>query len=255
MKRDLTVIIAEDSEFDRLKLEAYAGQLGLKVVSSVGSGEWLVEDALQYQPDLVFLDIGLNGTDGLTAYRTILEKGLSPYLIMVSGTNDPTLILAGVAMNCIDFVTKPITFMRLQEAVGKAKVFLEKDLHFSKAVPGKIIQVKSNYRNVFINENKLIYAQKLKGEHKTVIYVEGEKQTGIETTASISEIFSQCSESIYSPNQSNLINVNYIKKVFPSDRLFGTYIIQLDYRDIEIDLTRRKRKEFEILYSKISKAN
>jgi len=55
---------------------------------------------------------------------------------------------------------------------------------------------------------------------------------------------------IFMPNQSNLINVNFIKKVFASDRTLGNYIIKLLYNNVEIELTRRKHKMFEESYIK-----
>jgi DNA-binding NarL/FixJ family response regulator len=249
MNRPLTVIIAEDKPQDREKMEQYAHDMGLKVLSSVASGEWLIDDCIRYKPDIVFLNVGLYGTDGLSAYERILQYGVKPYLLMVSGTQDSSVILAGLKMNCIDFISKPVSLERLSEAVEKVRRVAEKDILFSKAIPGRIIQVKSSYRTVFINENNLIYAHKLKGAHKTVVYVDGELEEPFETTTSLTEILSQCSQMIFMPNQSNLINVNFIKKVFASDRTLGNYIIKLLYNDVEIELTRRKRKMFEQSYN------
>jgi DNA-binding LytR/AlgR family response regulator len=249
MNRQLSVIIAEDKPFDRKKLELFANQIGLKVVSSVGTGEWLIDDYNKFVPELVFLDIDLEGIDGLTAYKKILEQGHSPYLIMVSGSQDSKLILTGFEVNCLDFVTKPVTLERLTEAVDKARKTIEKDLLSARAMPSKIIQIKSNYRTYLINENKLIYAHKIKGGHKSIVYVEGEKDSGVETTHSLTEIQEQCTNIIFSPNQSSLININYIKNVFASEYFLGTYIIKLLYKDIEVELPRRKRKEFEALYT------
>jgi DNA-binding LytR/AlgR family response regulator len=244
----LTVVIAEDQEIDRLKLEHFANELDLKVLSSTGTGEWFVEDCLKFHPDLVFLDIGLQGLDGISAYKKLLESGQIPYLIMVSGTQDHSLVLAGLEMNCIDFVTKPVTLDRLGAAVKKANTMIEKDRAYSVITPGKILKVKSNYRTYFINEDKLIYAQKLKGEHKTIIYVEGENESGIETSASLADIQSQCSEYIFTPNKSNLVNIKHIKSIYASYQFLGTYVIKLSYNDVEIDLSRRKKKQFEQLY-------
>ncbi|BFH10898.1 response regulator [Paenibacillus melissococcoides] len=248
MYRALTVIIAEDKPLERQNLEDYTNQLGWKVVSSVGSGEWLLDDCIKYEPDIVFLDVDLNGTDGIAAYKSILDHGLKPYLIMVSDLFDSDLILAGLDMNCVDFLTRPISYERFMEAAEKATVLVEKDLFFSRSVPGNIIKIKSNYRTFFMNENNFIYAHKVKGEHKAIVYAEGIKESGVETTTSLTDIQSQCSDFIFAPNRSNLINVNYIKSVFASDKFSGTYIIKLGYKDIEIDLTRRKRKEFEQLF-------
>lgn len=62
MNRQLSVVIAEDHDIVRTMLEDFANRLDLKVMSSSGSGEWFEEDCRKYSPDLVFLDIGLNGT-------------------------------------------------------------------------------------------------------------------------------------------------------------------------------------------------
>ncbi|WP_179089879.1 LytTR family DNA-binding domain-containing protein [Paenibacillus sp. FSL A5-0031] len=250
MNRKLSVIIAEDQEVIRRLLENYAKQLDLRVVSSIGSGDWLVEDCLQFEPDLLFLDIGLHGIDGIAAYKKILESGLSPYLIMISGTQDLKLVLEGMAMNCVDFVPKPVTFDRIKSAVEKARIMIEKDLVYTKTPTTKIIQLKSNYRTIFINENNFLYATKIKGEHKTIVTVDGGKDTGIEASNSLTDIQSQCSEHIFSPNQSSLINLKFIKYAYASENLFGTYVIQMTANNVEFNLTRRKRKEFESLYAK-----
>ncbi|WP_441880014.1 LytR/AlgR family response regulator transcription factor [Paenibacillus sp. 2TAB26] len=250
LNRKLTVIIAEDQEVIRRLLESYAKQLDLKIVSSIGSGDWLVEDCLQYEPDLLFLDIGLQGIDGIAAYKKILESGLSPYLIMISGTQDFKLVLEGMAMNCVDFVPKPVSFERITTAVEKARIMIEKDLVYTKSPVSKIIQLKSNYRTIFINENDLLYASKIKGEHKTIVTVDGGKDTGIETSNSILDIQSQCSEQIFSPNQSSLVNMRFIRSAYANENLFGTYVIQMTASDVKFALPRRKRKEFELLYAR-----
>ncbi|WP_372813155.1 LytR/AlgR family response regulator transcription factor [Paenibacillus sp.] len=246
MSRVLTVAIAEDQELDRKKLEMYAGRLGLKVVSSTASGTWFLDDCLKYKPDLVFLDIGLHMMDGITAYKRLLEQGLAPYLIMVSGTQDYSLVIAGYELDCISFVTKPVTFEHLSAAVEKARTAFEKDLTYMPAPNSRILEVKASYKTVFINEHKLIYAQKSKGERKAFLYIEGGEV--VETTTPLTEILSQCSKQIFCPNPSNLVNLNFVKSIHASDLFFGTYKIKLFPDDIEIDLSRRKRKEFERLY-------
>lgn len=252
MNRELSVVIAEDQVIDREKLEIYAKRLDLKVLGSSGSGDWFVEDCQKYDPDLVFLDIGLSDTDGISSYKRILDKGINPYLIMVSGTQDYNLVLAGLEMNCIDFVSKPVTFERLQIAVEKAKSIIEKDNAYTKTPPGRTIQLKSNYRTLFINENKFIYAQKMKGVHKVKVFVE-DKVGVIEASTSLTDIQAQCTEHIYAPNQSSLINFKYISAAFPSFSVLGTYKIKMNYNDIEIDLSRRNRKDFEAWFARLSR--
>ncbi|SDD13952.1 two component transcriptional regulator, LytTR family [Paenibacillus sp. UNCCL117] len=250
MSRALTVVIAEDQEPDREKLVLYAKRLGLHVLSSVGSGKWFVEDCLKLKPDLVLMDIGLAELDGIAAYKRLVDQGLAPYLILVSGTKDSSLLLAGYELNVIGFVTKPVTFERLSAAVEKAVKAFERDLaHADGPADTRIIEIKSNHKPVFINENKLIYAERSKSDRKVQVYVAGEDP--IVTRSSLSEIQVQCSELIFHPNKSQLVNLKYIDSVYASSEFFGTYTIKLTYRNTEIDLSRRKRKEFERLYSRM----
>lgn len=253
MKRKLTVIIAEDNPFDRNKIELYAHELNLKVVSTVASGEWLIEDCVKYEPDIVLLNIGLNGTDGISAFRRVKEKGIKTHLIMVTGSQDVKLILEAINLNCIDFIHKPLELNRLSIAIGKVRDLIEKELLISKSAPAKILKITSKHKHLYLNERNLIYAEKLKNTHKTVLYLDGEEQnTGVETKMSLSEIQAQCSEWIFAPNQSNLVNMNYIHKVYASEKYMGRYVIRLHFTDTEIDLTRRNRRKFDELYVKLS---
>ncbi|WP_159881983.1 LytR/AlgR family response regulator transcription factor [Paenibacillus puerhi] len=250
MTRALTVIIAEDQEPDREKLVLYAKRLGLHVLSSVGSGKWFIEDCLKLRPDLVLMDIGLKEIDGITAYKSLGEHGLTPYLILVSGTKDSSLLLAGYELNVIGFVTKPVTFDRLAAAVEKAAKAFERDLaQAGGPSDARIIEIKSNHKPIFINENKLIFAERCKAERKVQVHVAGEDP--IVTRSSLSEIQDQCSELIFYPNKSQLVNLKYIDSVYASTDFFATYTIKLTYRNTEIDLSRRKRKEFERIYNRI----
>lgn len=249
MSRALNVVIAEDQEPDREKLVLYAKKLGLNVLSSVGSGIWFMEDCIKYKPDLVILDIGLAELDGLSAFKKLVDMGISPYLILVSGSNDPDHLLAGYELSCISFLIKPVTFERLSAAVEKARHTFDRDLAASNPIETKIIEIKSNHKPIFINENTLIYAERLKTERKVHVYVSNHEP--IASNSTLSELFAQCSDNIFFPNKSQIVNLNYIDSVYASLDYFGTYKIKLSFQSVEIDLSRRKRKEFESVYEKI----
>lgn len=247
----LTAIIAENKQLDREELAHYAHDLGIKVVGKVGSGEWLIDECEKYEPDILFLNISLSGIDGLSAYHILNERGINPYLILVTNDIDSDLLLTGLKMNCLDILKKPIRYEQLIEAVDKAEKLVGRDLLISKSTPGRILKIMSQYKALYINENNLIYAQKLKGEHKSLVFIEGESGSVIETTTSITDILKQCSDNIFLPNPSNLINLNYIQSVYACERYMGTYIIKLLCNNVEIDLSRRKKKEFDRLLATI----
>ncbi len=251
MNMQLTAIIAENKQLDREKLARYAHDLGVQVVGKVASGEWLIDECEKYEPDILFLNISISGIDGLSAYQILLERGINPYLILVTNNMDSELLLKGLKMNCVDILKKPIRYEHLIEAVDKARKLVERDLLISKSTPGRIIKIMSLYRTLYVNENNLIYTHKMKGKHRSLVFVEGESETGIETTTTLTDILKQCSGYIFSPNPSNLINLNYIQSVYASEECMGTYIIKLRCNDVEIDLSRRKKKEFDQLFSTI----
>ncbi|MGP3788246.1 LytR/AlgR family response regulator transcription factor [Paenibacillus sp. 1A_MP2] len=242
----LTAIIAEDNIENREQMVIYANRIGISILSTVASGEWLIDDCIRYNPDIVFLKNDLNGTPGLIAYERLIDYGIKPYLIIMADELNTELMLAGLQLNCLDFLNKPVNLVRMTEAVDKVRMTLNRDLSITHGSPGRIISLKSSYKTIYVNEHNLIYASKLKGEHRTIIYAEGSEDEII-STSSLKDIMSQCSSSFFMPNQSNIINMNYVSKVFASENTIGNYIILL-HNAVEIDLPRRKRKLFEEAY-------
>lgn len=252
MNMQLTAIIAEYKPLDRELLARYAHDLGIKVVAKVASGEWLIDECEKYEPDICFLNISLSGIDGLSAYKILKERGINPYIVLVTSNMDSELLLRGLKMNCLDILNKPIKYDQLTEVVNKAMELVERDLLISKSTPGRIIKIRSLHKTLYVNENNLIYAHKVKREHKSLVFIEGISESGIETTTTLTYILKQSSENIFLPNPSNLINLKYIQSVYASDKYMGTYIVKLIYKDVEIELSRRKKKEFDQLFATIN---
>src|ERR1019366_289328 len=64
----IRVLVAEDVAAVRDTVVALLGlEPDIEVVTAVASGDQIVPAALRYRPDVTLLDIGLPGTDGLTA--------------------------------------------------------------------------------------------------------------------------------------------------------------------------------------------
>ena len=64
----IRVLVAEDEVTVRQALVALLGlEHDIAVTAAVGSGDQILPIALQHHPDVALLDIGLPGTDGITA--------------------------------------------------------------------------------------------------------------------------------------------------------------------------------------------
>lgn len=53
----LTAIIADDSSIDRDILMGFAKDAGINVLTTVASGDWLIDDCSRYQPDIIIENI------------------------------------------------------------------------------------------------------------------------------------------------------------------------------------------------------
>jgi two-component system response regulator DesR len=71
----IRVLVAEDVGVVRDTLVALLGlEADIEVTAAVASGDQILPAALQHRPDVAVLDIGLPGTDGLTAAARLAAR-------------------------------------------------------------------------------------------------------------------------------------------------------------------------------------
>jgi DNA-binding response OmpR family regulator len=102
MKHILTV---DDDALMRRSLAFNLQQSGYRV-SSAGSAEDALALAQRDQPDLVLLDIGLPGMDGLEALRRMKEQLDVPVIFVTARRRELDEVL-GLELGADDYVTKP----------------------------------------------------------------------------------------------------------------------------------------------------
>ena len=75
MKKDINILLVEDHEFTRIGLAMTIQNLeGFNLVAQATDGIQGVNMALQYNPDVILMDIGLPDMDGISATRKIKEE-------------------------------------------------------------------------------------------------------------------------------------------------------------------------------------
>jgi len=110
-----TLLVVDDDPIVRELLEDYFSQQGFRVrgAGSAAEARKLLEDS---PPQLVFLDVGLPGEDGLSLARYIREQFDVP-IVMVSGAGEPLDRIVGLEVGADDYVTKPFDLRELQARV------------------------------------------------------------------------------------------------------------------------------------------
>jgi len=88
--KKIRLLIADDHKLVREGLRTMLeGQGEFQVVAEAANGHEAVERALQVQPDVVLMDIGMPDMDGLEATRCIVEKaGAIPVLVLTVHEED-----------------------------------------------------------------------------------------------------------------------------------------------------------------------
>lgn len=108
-KQASTILIAEDSDDLRSILRQFLEANGYRVLEAV-DGREAVAEALDERPDLVLMDLGLPGTDGLSAVAEIrahVPAAEMPILI-VSAYDRLEYRTESISAGCSGYVTKPV---------------------------------------------------------------------------------------------------------------------------------------------------
>ena len=126
-------------------LETYsAPRIGMQRIR-----EWL--------PDIVLLDIEMNGTSGIE-----LARELPPSCCLVFTTAYAHYALEGFEVNAVDFLHKPYFYERFDRAMQKAEQWLKMHdlLRVSESAARQIV-LKSEYRNVTLSVDSILYVESI----------------------------------------------------------------------------------------------
>lgn len=111
------VLIVEDNAVQSMMLEKFFKELNHTVVAVVDRGEKAVTKTKKLQPDLIIMDIFLNGDmTGIQAMEKIRETS-DVAVIYISGNSDPFYRNQAKKTNFSDFFYKPINHNDLRETV------------------------------------------------------------------------------------------------------------------------------------------
>lgn len=109
-------LVVEDDEDIRALIEFTLQTQGF-AVTAVESGLAGVEAVRETRPDLVTLDLGLPGIDGIEACRRIREIS-DAYVVMITARDDEIDRLLGLETGADDFISKPFSARELKARVN-----------------------------------------------------------------------------------------------------------------------------------------
>ena len=113
-------ILVVDDEPDIVTiLTKYFTDAGLSVDAASHGGDALIAVS-QYRPDVVLLDVLMEGLNGVQVLERIRALDPAIRVIMISGSGDSTLRPKAMAMGAFAYVPKPLSLPDLLRAVTAA---------------------------------------------------------------------------------------------------------------------------------------
>jgi DNA-binding response OmpR family regulator len=116
-----TILVVDDEPRIVELARDYLEHAGFRVITA-SDGRTAVESARRDRPDLVVLDLGLPGLDGLDVTRELRRDGSIP-IVMVTARDDELDKLLGLELGADDYLTKPFS---PRELVARVKAVLRR---------------------------------------------------------------------------------------------------------------------------------
>ena len=116
-----TVLVVDDEPKIAQLARDYLEHAGFSVLLA-GDGNSAVQAASTRQPDLVVLDLGLPGIDGLEVLRRIRAAGSTPIVVLTARDTEVDKLL-GLELGADDYVTKPFS---PRELVARVRAVLRR---------------------------------------------------------------------------------------------------------------------------------
>jgi DNA-binding response OmpR family regulator len=101
-----TILVVDDDALMRRSLAASLGQTGY-TVETAATGENAIQSVRRKAPDLVLLDVGLPGMDGIETLRAMRRDDPNLAVILVTGRRRELDEIVGLEMGADDYITKP----------------------------------------------------------------------------------------------------------------------------------------------------
>ena len=116
-----TVLVVDDEPKIAQLARDYLEHAGFAVITA-GDGPSALQSARTRHPDLIVLDLGLPGLDGLEVMRSIRSSGTTPIVVLTARDTELDKLL-GLELGADDYVTKPFS---PRELVARVRAVLRR---------------------------------------------------------------------------------------------------------------------------------
>lgn len=221
------MLIDDEPEIRRLLHKMVEKQPDYQVVSESGDFAGAMMDFARYKPDVVFMDIDLNGESGLECARVLTE--LNPKLKVIFATAHSEYMANAFEIYAFDYLVKPFNMERVVKTLDRIRSSMTENVLEKEALPDKVVKPERYKNKLFIkgkeqvcllNMEEIILVERLEGY--TSIVTAGERHR---TSISLSDIEEKLNTGEFMRcHKSYIINISQIVKIEPYGR--WTYVVK-----------------------------
>lgn len=257
------MLIDDEQEIRRLLHRMVEKQPDYQVVAECGSFAEAVADFARYRPDVAFVDIDLNGEDGLNCARVLTE--LEPKLKVIFATAHSEYMANAFEIYAFDYLVKPFNMDRLARTLDRIRSTLPEGGNHSAAVmpedcvepeksasPDKVsrsehyrgkLLIRGKDQTYFLDMEEILFIERTDGSTNIVAATEQYK-----TSISLSDLEARLdADRFMRCHKSYIVNLSRITRIEPYGR--WTYVVK--FRDCEMSalMTAHSYEEVRKLFS------
>ena len=154
----LTAIVVEDERLPRLtllqKLEEHRPQI--EVVDSCDTYDAALKSILRHRPDVLFLDIQLQGRDAIALLNKLRQTMPLPHIVFTTAYSDRQYLMSAIKLDAVDYLLKPVDKNELAMAVAK---ILQHDELQRPPVTDNRLSFRTANGKLFANPDDIAYFQ------------------------------------------------------------------------------------------------
>lgn len=241
----IKIMLVDDEPGVRLLLrKIIEKQKAFEIVGECGNFTDAVLLFNRAKPEVVFLDIEMDGASGIECARIIAD--MAPKTKIIFATAHAEYMPEAFAVYAFDYLVKPFHVERVNQTLericGMLQQIREKEEIRREGGLDRLL-IKGKESASFVDTAEIILVQREEGS--TVLYTQDDSFT---TSAGLSEIEAKLNPDVFMrSHKSYLINVSQIKRIEPYGR--WTYIVTFKNLEKDALITAEKYEELKRRYN------
>ncbi|HZG72895.1 MAG TPA: LytTR family DNA-binding domain-containing protein [Chondromyces sp.] len=236
MEQIIKVLIVDDERYSREELQHLLKDYsGFQVIGEADSGESAVMQALQLQPDVIFLDIEMPKMNGMEVAKALKELKRPPLLVFA--TAYPNFAAEAFRYEAVDYLLKPYDEEQLKETIERIKRQLLSVQQTVMPAPTGKLAVEGEEEIIYLDPKDILYISR-EGKLSKIITRTNEYETKISLKVLEARL---AKYAFFRVHKSYIVNLDHVKRLIPW--FHGAFQLEIEGREEKLSVSRNYVKE------------